>query len=290
MFRQLFQVIIGSTLILLTCSSAYSDTVIRINTASGDKANYIVQLVQLAYDKLDKKLTIKGDNTKISQGRINEEVANGNLDLMWVSTSIKKEEDFLPVRIPLYKGLLGYRIMFIRKGEQHKFNNISTVDDLRSFKLGQGRTWADTEILEANNLTVVKATRKDQLFNMLDGCRFDAFPRGSNEPFKEIQKYSNLDIAIEKNIALSYHMPFYIFVNKSNATLAADIEQGLNLAIADGSFDKLFYANPTVKDALKKARLTERRIIKLSNPTLPAKTPINREELWLRLDTLGSQL
>lgn len=282
MFKKIaFQIIFITSTLVLTCTAAYSETEIKVNAASGAKADYVIQLIELAYQKLDKKLTITRDETRITQGRINEEVANGNLDVMWVSTSVKKEEDFLPVRIPLLKGLLGYRIMFIRQGEQSKFDSIRTLDDLRSIKLGQGRTWADTAILEANNIKVVKAAKKDNLFNMLDGSRFDAFPRGASEPFSEIQQYSHLNIAIESNLVLAYKMPFYIFVNKNNHALAADIEQGLNLAIADGSFDKVFYRNPTVIDALEKARLDKRHVIELVNPTLPTNTPVDRKELWL---------
>lgn len=276
-----------ATIFMLCSSMAFAETVIRVNAASGAKAEYVISLVELAYKKLGKELTVERDQTQVTQGRINEEVKNGNLDLMWVSTNTQKEEEFLPVRIPLLKGLLGYRLMFIRENEQSKFNTIKTLDDLRTLKLGQGRTWSDTAILEANNITVVKAAKKDNLFHMLDGGRFDAFPRGASEPFSEIQHYSHLNIAIESNLVLAYKMPFYIFVNKNNHALAADIEKGLNVAIADGSFDSVFYRNPTVIDALGKARLNKRHIIELVNPTLPINTPVDRKELWLSTaDTL----
>ena len=116
---------------------------------------------------------------------------------------------------------------------------------------------------------------------MLDGGRFDAFPRGASEPFAELKKYPSLNLAVEKNLLLSYTMPFYIFVSKNRPALAKDIELGLNRAIASGEFEQVFLQNPTVKDAQEFAQISKRRIIYLDNPTLPANTPLERSELWI---------
>jgi hypothetical protein len=95
---------------------------------------------------------------------------------------------------------------------------------------------------------------------MVDSGRFDAFPRGVHEPWEEIKTYSQLNLAVERNLMLVYKMPFYLFVNKTNKNLAGDIERGFNLAIADGSFDKHFYANRSVDAAIKFANMRNRKI------------------------------
>ena len=91
---------------------------VRLNAASGAKADYVINLLQLAFSHVDTRYRIKKDLTASTQSRISEEVQAGNLDLMWVSTRQSYEEDFLPIRIPLLKGLLGYRILLIRANEQ----------------------------------------------------------------------------------------------------------------------------------------------------------------------------
>lgn len=260
---------------------AAQEKTVRLNAASGAKADYVIDLLNLAFTHVDTPYRIEKDLTPSTQSRLTEEVQAGNLDLMWVSTSQAYETDFLPIRIPLLKGLLGYRILLIRAGEQQKFDAIYTKDDLAKITFGQGRTWADAGILEANGLKVIKTTKSPGLFHMLDGGRFDAFPRGASEPFAEIKKYPELNLAVEKNLLLAYKMPFYIFVNKNNPGLAKDIELGLNRAIAAGEFDKVFLQNPTVKDVQELAALSQRRIIYLDNPTLPPQTPIDRAELWI---------
>ena len=62
-----------------------------------------------------------------------------------------------PIRIPLFKGLFGYRVLLIRKQEQARFDQINTQQDLAKFLGGQGTHWPDTLILQANGLRVTTA-------------------------------------------------------------------------------------------------------------------------------------
>jgi hypothetical protein len=115
----------------------------------------------------------------------------------------------------------------------------------------------------------------------VEGGRFDAFSRGVHEPFGELASRPELkDLTVEKHLMLVYRMPFYLLVAKENKALARDLEEGLNLAIADGSFDKTFFNDPAVKDVLAKADMKNRRAFYLDNPTLSKETPLDRKELW----------
>jgi len=183
--------------------------------------------------------------------------------------------------------LLGHRIFIINPASQSRFEQVKNFNDLKSFSFGQGNTWADAAILAKNGLKVVKANKYQSLFYMVDGGRFDAFPRGVQEPWQELVSHPTLSLSVEKHIMLVYRMPFYLFVSKQNKALARDLEQGLNIAIADGSFDQIFLNDPMVKDVLDKANLSNRLVFDLSNPTLPKETPVDRPELWLDIKTLG---
>jgi hypothetical protein len=177
--------------------------------------------------------------------------------------------------------LLGNRLFIIHKDNQSKFDTVKTLDDLKKITIGQGKTWADTKILESNGFTVVKANKYESLFLMLDGGRFDAFSRGVHEPFGELANHPNLkDLTVEKHLMLVYRMPFYLFSSPTNKTLAKDLEIGLNAAIADGSFDRVFFADPSVQDVMAKADMKNRRAFFLDNPTLSKETPLDRAELW----------
>lgn len=266
---------------LISNSVLAEDALIRVNDSSDPNGPYAVKMIQLALKHIDKKYKLVVTKEPYSQVKIMEEVTNGKLEAFWNSSNAEKESKFTPVRICLYKGLLGNRIFIINKNNQSKFDNVHTLDDLKKITIGQGKTWADTKILESNGLTVVKANKYESLFLMVDGGRFDAFSRGVHEPFGELEKHPNLpDLTVEKHLMLVYRMPFYLFVAKDNKALAKDLEAGLNAAIADGSFDQVFFADPSVQDVMAKADMKNRRAFFLDNPTLSKETPLDRKELW----------
>lgn len=273
---------------LVVCiGGASADDTITATSVVNVNDRYAYSLIELALENIEKpyRLTSHSGETR-TQGRIINDVITGDTDIMWTATSAELEQELLPIRIPLYKGLLGHRIFIIHRDNQAKFDQVKTFQDLQRLTLGQGTVWADTKILEGNQLNVVKANKYHSLLYMVDGGRFDAFPRGVQEPWNEIDGNPDLELAVEKNLMLVYRMPFYLFVNKNNAQLAADLELGLNRAIANGSFDKLFFNDPTVQDVLSKANLKNRLVFNLTNPTLPPETPINRPELWLDINKL----
>lgn len=264
-----------------------AQTIIKVNEAKDGNGHYSMQMVRLALSKIDARYEFKIDPAEVSQARNIADVAEGRSDLLWAATNQEMEDKLLPIRIPLYKGLLGHRIFIINPSSQARFDTVKTFEDLKRFTFGQGTTWADSDILASNGLNVVRTNKYHSLFYMVDGGRFDAFPRGVQEPWGELQSLPNLPLAVEKRIMLVYRMPFYLFTAKNNTKLAADLELGFNRAIADGSFDKVFLNDPMVRDVLEKANLEERLVFPLNNPTLPKETPLDRPELWFDIKTLG---
>ena len=115
---------------------------------------------------------------------------------------------------------------------------------------------------------------------MVEGGRFDGFPRGVHEPFGELEARPTMDLTVEKNLMVYYQMPFYLFVSPSNQALAKDLETGFERAIANGEFDKVFYGDKSIQDVLQKANMKNRTLFKLENPLLSKETPIERKELW----------
>jgi hypothetical protein len=276
----------GILLAVSFCVKA-EDGVIRVNEATDGNGRYAMAMVKLALSKIDSKYKIVSDRAEVTQARNIDDVASGKSDLLWAATNQETEDILLPIRIPLYKGLLGHRIFIINPASQSRFDRVKNYNDLKSFTFGQGNTWADAAILASNGLNVVKTNKYQNLFYMVDGGRFDAFPRGVQEPWQELVDHPTLPLAVEKHIMLVYRMPFYLFVNKQNKKLASDLEAGLNRAIADGSFDQIFLNDPMVKDVLLKANLEHRLVFDLTNPTLPKETPVDRPELWLDIKNLG---
>ncbi|WDE00382.1 hypothetical protein [Thalassomonas actiniarum] len=205
------------------------------------------------------------------------------VDIVWTMTSNERELNYLPIRIPLLKGLLGHRIFLIHKKDRQKFANISTLEQLQALSAGQENGWPDIEILKSNGFNVVTGYQYAGLFKMLADNRFDYFPRGMNEIWQEAPIYSGLELMVEPGIVVYYPAPIYFFVAKNQPALAKRIETGLMLAIRDGSFEQLFLSHPSNQEMFIKTRLEQRKIFRLENPLLPEKTPLKNPELWYQI-------
>jgi hypothetical protein len=243
-------------------------------------------LLKLALSYSGKKYTYSTTDETYSKPRVMESLIAGSVTVMWGGTTSQMEEDFIPVRIDAYRGLMSHRILLIRKGDQQRFNNINTLDDFQRMTMGQVKSWQDSDILEKSGFTVVKITKKQGLFYMLDGGRFDAFPRGANEAWNEMAAFPKLNLDVEKKLVLVYPLPTYFFVSKHRPQVAKDIENGLEQAIKDGSFDNYFYKSKEVRDVLRIADLPNRKAFYITNPFLPKATPLDRKELWISIDDL----
>lgn len=115
---------------------------------------------------------------------------------------------------------------------------------------------------------------------MLKERRFDYFPRVAHEPWRELRDMNIPGLAVETDLLIYYPTPGYIFTNKNNKKLADRLERGFRIALQDGSFDKLFYNHPDMKEVFQKANLKNRRVLALENPSLPEQTPLNDKSLW----------
>lgn len=245
---------------------------------------YRFELLKLA---MEKTRAVYGDfdivysETEMAQSRALIELeSNGAIDVIALPSNLEREKRFLSVRIPIMKGILGYRIFIINRDKRDQFKKIRSIAVLKKLKAGAGHDWADVPILESNEIPVEKGGKYEGLFYMLSAGRFDYFPRGVNEAWKEVEdrKEKLKDLVIEDSLALYYPFPVYFFVNKNNSALAGRIEAGLKYAINDGSFENLF--NRYFKSYLAKADLKNRKIFILKNPYLPANTPFKNRSLW----------
>ena len=207
---------------------------------------------------------------------------NGKYDVAWMHADAERERLLLPIRIPIYRGIGGWRLSFINAGEEERFAQISTLEQLQQLTLGQGHDWPDTNILRHAGFEVRTGIGRDNVFHLLKYGRVDMFPRGVNEVWDE-QSLTEADgLVIENTIAIHYPTAFYFFVGHDNHNLAAILTRGFDRAIADGSFQALF--TRYFGESIKKARLDKRRIFEFGNPRLPPETPLQRPELWYSVE------
>ncbi|HEX5393925.1 MAG TPA: hypothetical protein VFW68_11605 [Rhodocyclaceae bacterium] len=268
-------------LVLMLFWGAVRAEVIVHNRADDPKEQLVVDLLKLALSETGGEHEFRALPEFVDQARAVEMLDKGTLTVLWAGTTREYEEKLLPIRIPVDKGMLGYRIFIIRKGDQALFDQVRNLDDLKRLRAGQGRFWGDTAVLKAAGLNVVTPVKYSSLFPMLAGNRFDYFPRAIHEPWSEVTAHKDLDLVVEKRILLVYPFAMYLFVAKDNQALARQIEKGFERAIADGSFDKLFYNLPVVRAAILDSDLKNRLVLRIPNPNMTQETPTQRKELWL---------
>lgn len=207
-----------------------------------------------------------------------------DIDVIFKPTSKELEKKLTPVRIPLDKGLLGWRIFLIKKENQAKFSAIKTFDEFKTLTVGQARDWGDVAIYEHNGIKVVKGSNYKNLFPMLLTGRFDYFARGVEEAPAEwkTRREKMPDLHIEKSIVLHYPFVRYFWVANSakGDILRERISKGLEIMIKDGSYENTFMKFK--KNTLEKINLSNRIIFELENPFLPDTVELNRTELWYK--------
>jgi hypothetical protein len=244
---------------------------------------YFVSLLERVCEKaseIDYQCELKRIEGDMHQQRQLKSLDSGIIDVVWTVTSKDREKHYLPVRIPLTKGLIGYRIAIVNNASRMAFSSSSSLQTLKDLKHVQGHDWPDSEILAHNGFNLSTTTWNSTLYKSLNSGHFDVLLRGALEITTEIEIYPNPNLSIEPKNAFYYPSAVYFFVSKKKPHLAALLEAGLMALIDDGSFDTLLFEFAPHKKALDSLLLENRIVHVLDNPLLPAETPLDIPELW----------
>ena len=283
MYRSRFYLLLCLTFFPLSSLSAEIVRYPAIEDSGDKRSNYPIALLELALKKAGSTATLQSTSARVSKSRALHLLETGvEVDVVWTMTSIEREKRFLPIRIPLYKGLGSYRLLLIRRDEQAKFSALKDEAALKHQMMSQVHDWVDTDVLLHNKFKVLNASSYQSLFQMLLHKRVDAVPRSVLEIAAEQKLFAEQGLHIETDWLLHYPGAVYFFVSNRNPRLAEKIESGLRKALKDGSFDLLFQKH--FVSQLKKMKLSERKLVELQNPLLPPETPLSDPILWYKPD------
>ena len=235
---------------------------------------YYLALLKLALESSKEEFgeyQLEKSEQPMYQGRALVEIKyNRNLSVTWTMTSKQRELELSAIRIPILRGLGGYRIFLIKEGQQEKFSQVNSAKQLKKLFAGQGRDWPDSAVLVDNDYRLITGPGHSTLFNMLQFGRFDYMPRALHEPWNEVEMFEGLQV--ESSLALHYPSPYYFFVSHDNPNLKNRIEKGLINAETNGSFKRLFDSHPVTKNMLVAAQLDQRKVFKLKNAFMSQET------------------
>ena len=238
-----------------------------------------LEVLDLALSKLNENYEIIGPKSEdINEARGELLVTTGLLDIEFVSTTQNRKSTMIPIKIPIYRGLLGLRLLLVKPSINTEIKNVTSLNELQKFVGGHGKHWGDLPVYAANNLKVVTIVQYNNIFKMLSLGRFDYFHRGVSEIWSELALYSD-DFVVADNIMLFYPHPIYFFVGKHRPKLATQIEKGLKIALKDGSYQALFEKH--FNEIITRSKISSRKLISLKNPVVPDGTAPIDTSWWL---------
>ena len=229
------------------------------------RVKYFVEVLELALSKSDHKYQLQ----KVALPFMNESRSKTNMmenlyEVHWLNAQASLDRDLEPVRIPLCKGLSGWRILFIRPDSQQAFSKLRNVNDLRQYVAGHGNDWPDTARFHSLDIPQKLSGSWKGLFRMLKQHRIDYLSRSALEIYDEDDAFPDLNLKVESHLVIYYPAAYYFYMRKDNKQLAKDIQVGLERAIADGSFDKVF--NRYFSEKIGRLNMEKRHVIPIALP------------------------
>lgn len=210
---------------------------------------------------------------------------NQGIDVYWVGTSIEREKKLHAVRIPIMKGLLGFRMSLVHKDTAKRFYGITATNQMFQFRPCLGDDWPDADIFEANGFNVKRSREYRGLLDDIMQKNCDFLPLAVaeiNAEYKDNKpQYQNL--RLYNRFIFYYPFPMYFFVSKDKPLLAKRIELGLEKAIDLGKFDQYMQEHKVTKHLFPIDSWVNVKYISMGNPLLPTNTDTKNSRYWIQL-------
>ncbi|MBD1391334.1 transporter substrate-binding domain-containing protein [Neiella sp. HB171785] len=237
------------------------------------KDQLIFSLLSLALSKTDADICYQQLQLVVTEARKSALINSNQLSVQWASAGSSADTYADPIKQPIFFGLTGFRVLVIRQGEQHRFDNIKSADDLKQLRVGQGLFWGDTQLLQRAGFDVVTTAQARRLWKMLASHRFDYISLGAHEPWKDIALRPELNLTVEQNLLLVYPSVLYFYVSPQRPQLKALISQGMARATTDGSYQQLLRQSEMIQSLLAHANISQRRQIQIHHAELSKLLP-----------------
>ncbi|GEA59248.1 hypothetical protein VCO01S_04410 [Vibrio comitans NBRC 102076] len=253
--------------------------------------DYLVQLVSRSSEIAEAHFgpsKIEFMPIMLSQDRVLQLLGIGGvLDIVSSAPTAEREASFLSIKVPIFMGLLGYRMMIVSPEKLPEFEQISSEEQLKSLVACQGTAWPDADILEDSGYKVVRVDRFEQMFEKLHDGGCDYFPRGITEGYGELEYYNenNPDKPLAKfdSILIHYQVPLMFYTSHNNYELAAKIQYGMEKMVENGELEALLKNHPVTQSAFPLSKWEKSTIFSVPNKRLPKSVPTYKQELWLEL-------
>ncbi len=174
-------------------------------------------------------------------------------------------DDLHVVPIPIYRGLMNYRLLLIHKSNSEEFGSISTVDDLKLYKTGMFGHSSTIKQLRKLSFPTIATHNTRTMFSMLEHRRFHYILRGIHEAYDELEgnQYDVPNVIIAPKLGVHLSQPVVLYMSPGETRLAKRLEEGLIKITHTGEFETIF--NRHFLNYIKKSKFHTRKIIKIDS-------------------------
>lgn len=285
----LIRLLVSGLIILLSYNALASSPDIALQVtypevvpgSSENQANtqYLESLLKLALHKSGYKVNMRGVSVgSVSERRSHNYLRAKRYNVHWLMSSPLHEKELIPIKVPLFKGLIGWRIFFIRKGDEKQFETLEGLEQLKQLLAGVAHDWPDKGIMQRIGFNVMPMYSNQGRFDFLNRGRSDYISRSMIEIWNEEPEAVQSKVVVEKTLALHYPAAYYFFVSPGEDELASAIRMGLYTAINDGDFELLFKER-FMKDIIK-SDIKRRRVFEIENRLFIKSNELQNNELW----------
>ncbi|WP_343731284.1 hypothetical protein [Duganella sp.] len=211
---------------------------LRIAVVSDGRADYFTRLLEESLKLIRQPYHIQYVKD-IPARRMWWMLGKGDINLFYGMQSAEKDHDnnLVPVGGALTNGLIGQRVLLIRRADAQTFARVRSVGDLQRTGLiaGFGAGWGDTKVWKAAGLPLYQhAAPWSTIYAMVaaENRNVDYLPRGVIEVLEEAR--SHPELMVEQHLLLQYRADFRFYLNASAARYRPVIERALKEAEASG--------------------------------------------------------
>lgn len=211
---------------------------LRIAVVSDGRATYFIRLLEESLKLIGQPYRIEYVKD-IPARRMWWMLGKGDINLFYGMQSQEKDssKELVPVRHALTNGLIGQRVLLIRRADTEAFAQVRSIGDLKRTGLiaGLGAGWYDTGVMKASGLPLyehVAPWRTIYAMVAAGNRHVDYLPRGVIEVLEEARTHPEL--TVEQHLLLAYEADFIFYLNASAARYRPVLERALREAERTG--------------------------------------------------------
>jgi hypothetical protein len=221
-----------------TAASQLKPLELRIAVLSDGHANYFTRLLEESLRLIDQPYRIEYVKD-VPARRMWPMMSKGDINLIYGMRTKDKDSNkqIVPVRNALTNGLIGQRVLLIRRADTQAFARVQSGDDLKRTGLvaGFGAGWSDAKVWQAAGLPLYEHTAPwTTIYAMVaaGNRHVDYLPRGVIEVLAEARAHPEL--AVEQHLLMDYPGDFAFYLASSAASYRPIIERALREAETTG--------------------------------------------------------